>query len=102
MLAYISTEVHKGFKPFFTPNATAEDKAAAGALLRKRFDFLAGRLGGDYLFGPAFSVADAYLFVMLTWARANQLELPKALEAYFERVRQRPAVRLAFEHEGLG
>ena len=98
MLAFISTEIHKGYKPFFTPGSTADEKAAAGAALRKRFDLISDGLDGDYLFGARFSVADAYLFVMLTWARANSLALPPALEAYFERVRQRPAVRLALEH----
>ena len=30
MLAFISTEIHKGFKPFFKPDATDAEKAAAG------------------------------------------------------------------------
>ena len=39
-LAYISTEIHKGFKPFFS-GASDEDKAAAGKTIRKRMDYLA-------------------------------------------------------------
>lgn len=101
MLAFISSELHKSFKPFFSPNASAEDKAIASDLIRKRLDLIANQLDAHYLFGSAFSVADAYLFVMLTWAAKNQIALPAALEAYLARVRQRPAVRLALEHEGL-
>ena len=89
MLAFISTEIHKGFKPFFNPAASAEDKQAAHAAIRKRLDFLAERLKGDFLFGARFSVADAYLFTMLTWCKAFVLPVPEALNAYFERVKAR-------------
>jgi glutathione S-transferase len=100
MLAFISTEIHKSFKPFFSPGASDADKAAAGEQIGKRLAFLAERLKGDYLLG-GFSVADAYLFVMLMWAQKNGLSLPGALPAYFERVKARPAVQLALRHEGL-
>jgi glutathione S-transferase len=100
MLAFISTELHKGFKPFFA-GAPDEDKKKAGDQLGKRFGYLAGQLKGDFLFGPRFSVADAYLFVMLMWAKKVGLTPPEALNAYFDRVRTRPAVKLALEHEQL-
>ncbi len=102
LLAYISGEVHKAFKPFFTPGASDDDKAEAGKTLGKRLGYLADGLDGDYLMGERFTVADAYLFVMLMWARKNGLALPGALDAYFERVKARPAVALSLEHEGLG
>ena len=101
-LAYISTEIHKGFKPMFTPGATDEDKAKASAAIAKRLGFLAERMDGDYLFGSQFSVADAYLFVMLMWAKKNAVAIEGPLPAYFDRVKARPAVRQALEHEGLG
>jgi glutathione S-transferase len=100
-LAYISTEIHKAFKPFFSPNSTDADKAAAGEALTMRFQLIAGALDSDYLKGAEASVADAYLFVMLMWARKNGLTLPEPLPAYFERMKARPAVRLAMQHEGL-
>ena len=100
MLAFIATEVHKSFKPFFGPNASAADRQAAGELVGQRLGFLAGRLEGDYLLG-GFSVADAYLFVMLTWAKGRGIALPEPLPAYFDRVKARPAVRLSLQHEGL-
>ena len=101
MLAFISTEIHKSFKPFFKPGATDAEKTQAGEQIGKRLTFLSDNLKGDYLLGEA-SVADAYLFVMLMWAGKNGLSLPPALEAYAARMRARPAVRLALEHEGLG
>ena len=100
-LAFISTEIHKAFKPFFTPGASDEAKASAAATIAKRLAFLAGRMDGDYLLGQ-FSVADAYLFVILMWAKRNGVALADPLPAYFERLKARPAVQLALQHEGLG
>jgi len=100
-LAFISTEIHKSFKPFFKPGASDADKQAAGEMIGKRLAFIAGQMKGDYIFGPAFSVADAYLFVMLTWAKKNGLAIPEPLPAFFRRMMARPAVKLAFEHEQL-
>ena len=100
-LAYISTEIHKGFKPFFSPGSSDADKTAAAQTIGKRMAYLAERMKGDYLFGPEASVADAYLYVMLRWARGNKLDIPAPLEAFAERMKQRPAVKLALQHEGL-
>jgi glutathione S-transferase len=100
MLAVISTQIHKAFKPFFKPDATAAEKAAAADQLAKRFAYLAGQMKGDYLFGK-FTVADPYLFVMCLWAQKNGVALPDPLPAFVTRMKARPAVRLALEHEGL-
>lgn len=100
MLAFIATELHKPFVRAFFPTSDAE-KQVAEETIRKRLGFLAARLRGGYLFGSEFSVADAYLYVMLRWAGMQKLDLPEPLPAFFERVNARPAVRLALQHEGL-
>jgi glutathione S-transferase len=100
MLAYISTEIHKSFKPFFA-GASDEDKAKAGAMITKRMDYLAERLDGDYLFGADVSVADAYLFVMTLWAGKMGVSVPDKVAALRDRMMARPAVRTAMTHEGL-
>jgi glutathione S-transferase len=100
MLAFISTELHKPFVRTLFPTSDADRQAAAG-ILAKRFRFLADPLQAEHLFGSAFTVADAYLYVMLRWARAKNLELPEPLPAYFDRIEARPAVQLALRHEGL-
>lgn len=101
-LAYISTELHKGFKPFFTPNASAQDKSASGEALLKRFALLGQQLEDrDYLLGE-FSVADCYLFVMLMWAKTKVgLDVGGSLARYYDRLSQRPSVRQALADEGL-
>ncbi|MDB5428567.1 MAG: glutathione S-transferase domain protein [Phenylobacterium sp.] len=101
MLAFISTEIHKGYKPFFRPDASDAEKAMAGETIAKRLAYLAGNLKDDYLFGDRPGVADAYLFVMTLWAQKVGLTLPDPLPAFVARMKARPAVRLALEHEGL-
>jgi glutathione S-transferase len=100
MLAFIATELHKPFVRAFFPTSDAE-KAAARQMIAKRFDFIAGRLEGAYLFGSEYSVADPYLYVMLRWARGLEFAVPEPLPAYASRMDARPAVQLALQHEGL-
>lgn len=99
-LAYISTEVHHGFKPF-VHGGSADDRSKAADATFKRFELIAKSLVGPYLFGPRFTVADCYLFVMLTWAKRLDVSIPPALVQYFENVMERPAVRRALAEEGL-
>lgn len=101
MLAFISTELHKNFKPFFSPDADDAVKAKASEAIGKRLQQIADKMHGDYLFGAETSVADAYLFVMLTWAKKNNLPLPGPLDAFMQRMAARPAVRRALDEEGL-
>ncbi|MCR0985314.1 glutathione binding-like protein [Roseomonas populi] len=99
-LAFISTEIHKSFKPFFS-GAGDEEKRKAGEMILKRMGYLAGTMKGDYLFGSEVSVADCYLFVMLLWAQKNGLNVPGTLAAYRDRMMKLPSVRKAMTHEGL-
>jgi glutathione S-transferase len=100
MLAFIATELHKLLVRGFLPTSD-QDKEFAQGLVARRFRLLGDRLREDHLFGSAFSVADAYLYVMLRWARTQRLDLPAPLTALFDRVEARPAVQLALRHEGL-
>lgn len=99
-LAFISTEIHKGFKPFFSGGGE-EEKAKAGETILKRMTYLADTMQGDFLFGSSVSVADFYLFVMLLWAQRTGLDAPGKLSAYRDRMMSRPSVQKAMKHEGL-
>jgi len=101
-LNFISTELHKGFSPLFNPAMPQEAKQLTMERLLSRLDYLETRLGADgFLLGPQFTVADAYLFVVLRWGGAFQIDLARwpALQAYFRRVEQRPAVQAALDAE---
>lgn len=98
MLAYLSAEVHVAFKPFFG-NPGEGDNAAATKAVTKRLDFLDNQMSDGYLLGPRFTVADAYLFVMLRWAKGFQLPLSTRLLDYFQRISERSTVRQALAEE---
>lgn len=97
-LSYLSSELHIAFKPFWRSTDPAE-RAAAGEAVIKRLHWLEGRMAGDYLFGPAFSSADAYLFVMLRWAKGFGLPLSPVMLGYFERIAARETVQRALAEE---
>ena len=103
-LNFISTEVHKGFGPLFSP-ATPEDfKPAIKANLHKRLTWVDEQLSNkSYLMGDQFTVADAYLFTVTGWAQFVGLDIAdlKHLQAYRERILARPAVQAAMKAEGL-
>lgn len=100
-LGFVSSELHKGFKPFFA-GWPDEVKSAAKQTLEKRLDLVEDALKDkDYLTGADFSVADAYLYTILTWAPVAQLDLARwpKVKAYFDRVASRPAVKAAHAAE---
>lgn len=100
VLTYISTEIHKAFKPMWHGGTEAE-KAKARDLVTQLLAPVAGGVAGDYLFGDRPCVADFYLFVMLLWARKFGIELPASLKGLRDRMLERPAVQAAMQHEGL-
>jgi glutathione S-transferase len=101
--AFISTELHKNFKPFFNPAASEAEKDEAKETLAGRFGLMADRLGDRaFMVGEEMSIADCYLFVMLMWATGKVgMSVPDPLQAYFDRLKLRPAVARALSAEGL-
>ena len=99
-LNFIATELHKGTSPLYkgpTPEAAETTKAN----LVNRYKLLEQKVGDkDYLLGQ-FTVADAYAYVVLNWARRFEVSVSPKLDAYFARVRSRPGVQKALEEEGL-
>jgi len=72
--------------------------------LAKRLDYLQGALGSKpFLMGEQFTVADCYLFTVLSWAPFVKLDLGKwpELKRYVERIQARPHVMEALKSEGL-
>ncbi|MNK83667.1 Glutathione S-transferase GST-6.0 [compost metagenome] len=77
-------------------------KALIKEKLFKRFAVLNQTLERqDYLMAGGFSIADAYLFTVLRWARLFDIELNEwpALPRFQARVDQRPAVKAALDAE---
>lgn len=103
-LNYISSEVHKQLGPFFNPKLPPEWRENQLNVLSARFTNLNKRLTNQpWLMGDGFTVADAYLFVVLRWTILFKLDMGKwpALTEFLARVAARPAVQAALKAEGL-
>ena len=98
MLAFISTEIHRAFKPMWHGGTEAE-KQKARETVASLLEFAAKQMHGDYLFGDELTVADCYLYVMLRWAEKFGIAVPEALLRLQWRMEQRPAVRAALARE---
>jgi glutathione S-transferase len=103
-LAFIATEVHKGFGPLWNPQTPAEVRERTIQALGNRFSLLAETLSKQpFLTGSEFTVADAYLFVILNWSGMHKVDLGAwpALQQFQARVAARPAVQATLKAEGL-
>jgi glutathione S-transferase len=105
-LNFTSSELHKAFSPFFSGRKLNEDeqRRAHEALVRRVGDVERGLSDGrSYALGENFSVADAYLFVVLNWCNFISVDLQRwpHVAAFVARVAARPAVRAAMAREGL-
>lgn len=104
MLGYLNSELHKTYATLFSPKLPAETRQDREDYLRKRYAPIETQLAGrSYLFGDSFTVADAYLFTVTSWAKFIKLDLsafPNLL-AFQDRAAARPAVQAALVAEGL-
>lgn len=101
---YIATELHKGFTPLFRPDTPEDFKPTVRALLEKKMQYVNDSLkDNQWICGPRFSIADAYLFTVLRWAYAVKLNMAglSNIDAYMARMAERPAVAAALKAEGL-
>jgi glutathione S-transferase len=100
-LGFINGEIHKNVGLLFRPTSTDEMKKAALESAQLRCRYVEQSLGDKaYLPGGDFTVADAYLYVVLSWGKIDLKDTPK-LAAYYERCRARPSVQRARKEEGL-
>lgn len=99
-LTFISTELHHNFRHLLEARSD-EEADEAKAAIRKRFHYVSETFKGEYLFDDHPSVADFYLFVMLLWAERFGVNVPTRLTSFKERIKLRPAVKIAFAVEGI-
>jgi len=101
---YVGSEVHKNLSPLFRPDTSDAQKATQRELAQHRLRLAEAALDGrPFLTGSDFTVADAYLYVTLSWSPRTGIDLAALprLADFHERVRQRPAVQTARRDEGL-
>ncbi|MFZ2295934.1 MAG: glutathione transferase GstA, partial [Polaromonas sp.] len=74
-LNFISTELHKSFSPLFNPAASEDWRNAVRQAIAARLGVVATRFeDAPYLLGDSLSVADIYLFVVLSWGAYVNLD----------------------------
>jgi glutathione S-transferase len=110
-LNFIASEVHKGFGPIFgiadvSPDPAVQEQIRKAAIdgLHKRFDVITQKLGSRTTLLPSgYSVADAYLFTVLSWTTFLKIDISKwtALTQFMDSVRARPATQAALKAEKL-
>lgn len=109
---FIASEVHKTFGALFiknglfekNPEAMTEYKHFITENITSKFNIVSEKLGkNDYLVGKNFTIADAYLFTIMSWGKFLNFDFSKwsNLTAYQNRIYQRPSVQKALKEEGL-
>ncbi|VVP09298.1 Glutathione S-transferase GST-6.0 [Pseudomonas fluorescens] len=111
-LSFLTSEIHKGFIPLLFAGLAGKYVDTAKPRLEARYGWIDKQLADrQFLLGDTFTVADAYLFALTGWGQADWLtsyykadihfDDLKNLQAWYGRVRQRPAVQKALQVEGL-
>lgn len=104
-LNFVSTDLHKSFSPLFNPKLPEEVKEEIfKPLIKSKLSFVNQHLAQQrYLLGDQFTLADSYLFVILTWVPKVKLNIEDwpNLVRYFNEVKNRPAVQKALKEEDL-
>lgn len=103
-LNFLATEIHKGFGPLWSPNSPQETKKSAIDRLNLRLDYLNSHLQNNkFITGNQFTVADCYLFTLLSWCDFHKMDITKynAIGDYRKRISDRPSVMKTLKEEGL-
>lgn len=110
--SFMTSSVHAGaFGAVFRPARFSDDealhpaiKAKGLATVRDHFALIESRLGPGAWVQGAYSICDPYLLVMTRWLVRLGEDLARypRIGAHAERMFERPAVRRAFEQEGIG
>lgn len=103
-LTFIATELHKGFAPLFNARCPEEWKVVVKEILSSRLTQVTADLAGKpFVMGDRFSVADAYLFTVLSWGAYVGVDIGRwpELANYSARIASRPSVQSALKAEGL-
>jgi glutathione S-transferase len=103
-LAFIGVELDAPFHPLFEPATPSPVQARLRAQIGEKLAYCADELyARGFVLGETFSVADAYLYVVLRWSERAAIDphLWPNLSDYYARVADRPAVIAALAAEGL-
>ena len=107
---YAVATIHmQGFARIARPANFAPDEASKEAvqargreIFAKGLGILAHKLGDKpWVAGEDYSIGDTAVFYVSNWAARAGVDRPHAIEAHFQRMKQRPAVQRTIAAEGL-
>lgn len=103
-LSFVSTDMHKSCSPMFNPNVPLDMKENIfKPILENKINFLEKHFQDhDYIMGKNYMLADAYLYVVLSWMHHFNIELNKwpQVERYFNFIKQRASVQKSLAEGG--
>lgn len=103
-LNFITTDIHKTCAPLFNPELPEDARDFFKNLLKRKLDYTNDQLSpGIYLTGEDFSIADAYLYVVLRWLEPLNFDMtlwPNFIH-FSQMVKERPAVQKSLKEENL-
>lgn len=104
-LNFVASDLHKGMAVMFSPflDEATKQRFAEGNL-RSKFQYIDEHLRqNDYVLGERFSVADAYLYNVLSWPHRVNIDMAgyRHIARFMQRMEQRPSVQAALKAEGL-
>lgn len=103
-LNFVATDLHKGCSPFFNPHIPEElQEKIFRPTLKKSLKFLSQHLDKEHFLGKTLSIADCYLFVVLSWMPKIGMDLSEypSIEGYIEKLKERKSFQQALKEEGL-
>lgn len=104
-LNYVATELHKGFGPLFNSQMPQNVKDQFFIpLLKAKLSFVDKHLEKhQYLLGDEFTLPDAYLFVMISWAGYFKFDIKEwqHLARYYAELQKRNSIQQSLQQEGL-
>ncbi len=103
MVNHISTDIHKGCSPIFNKNVPDEikDSVFKPMLIQKLVSINAILLNSSYLVGEQFTIADSYLFVVLSWMERLKLDISSlmGIQHFITKTSQRMSVVKSLNEE---
>lgn len=109
-LGLINADIHRTFGNIFgaagflsTPEGQHELADKSAAKLKNMFALVDRQLEGKEWVAGTRSIADPYLYTVLRWAKAKNVDLAtmKNLQAFYDRMEADPAVQKALKEQGL-
>ncbi|MBU6374986.1 MAG: glutathione S-transferase family protein [Bdellovibrionales bacterium] len=110
-LSFVAADLHKSYSPLFglqaiSPSESTQSEVREWAKknVHQHLAHVDAHLAGrDYLMGKTFTIADCYLFTVVGWSKwvGVKMDAYPNLNAYQDRVYQRPAVQAVLQAEGL-